>query len=86
MLPGSELVDGLLNPESTVVHLDYVARKIGFDHVGIGTDVETYTPQYPWMIRGIAAGLLKRNYTQEQIRKIFSSNVLRLFRDNERAA
>jgi membrane dipeptidase len=84
-LPGSELVDTLLNPESTVVHLDYVAKKIGFDHVGIGTDVETYTPQYPWMIRGIAAGLIKRDYSQEKMRKILSSNILRVFRDNEGA-
>jgi len=34
------------------------------------------------MIRGIAAGMLKRNYSQEQIGRIFLGNFLRLFRDN----
>jgi hypothetical protein len=86
-LPGSQYVGTLLNPESTLVHLDYVTKLIGFDHVGIGTDLEMYLPkEYPWMLRGIAGGLLKRKYTDEQITKIFHGNFLRVFADNPGAA
>jgi membrane dipeptidase len=82
VLPGTEHIAGLINPESTLAHLDYVVKAIGIDHVGIGTDLEMYWRDYPPMIRGIAAGLLRRNYSQEQIRKIFHANFLRLFRAN----
>jgi microsomal dipeptidase-like Zn-dependent dipeptidase len=81
-MPGTQYVDSLINSESTLDHLDYVVKLIGIDHVGIGTDLEMFWRDYPPMIRGIAAGLIKRNYTQEQIGKIFHGNFLRLFRDN----
>ena len=86
VMRGTEQIGNLINPESTLAHLDYVTKLIGFDHVGIGTDLEMYWRDYPPMVRGIAAGLIKRNYSQEQIRKIFSGNVLRVFRDNEGSA
>ena len=86
-IPGEELLPSLLvEPENTLVHLDYVANLIGFDHVGIGTDLATNSAEYPGMIRGIAAGMLKRNFSQDNIRKIFSGNLLRVFRQNEPAA
>jgi len=82
VMPGSEEIGNLINPESTLDHLEYVANLIGFDYVGIGTDLEMHGPDYRPMIRGIAAGMLKRNYSQEQIGRIFQGNFLRLFRDN----
>ena len=32
-MPGTQYVDSLINPESTLAHLDYVTHLIGFDHV-----------------------------------------------------
>jgi membrane dipeptidase len=84
-LPKGRHIAPLINPASTLRHLDYVANLIGFDHVGIGTDLEMYWHDFPPMVRGIAAGLIKGNYTQEQIGKIFHGNFLRLFRDNAAA-
>ena len=86
VMRGTDQIGNLINPESTLVHLDYVANLIGFDHVGIGTDLEMYWRDYPPMLRGIAAGMLQRNYSSEKIRKIFSGNILRLFGDNPSAA
>ena len=71
--------------ESTLVHLDYMTKLIGFDHLGFGTDLEMTDPKYPSIIRGIAAGLLQRKYSEENIRKLLGGNFLRLFRENERA-
>ncbi len=62
---GAEQVANLINPESTLAHLEYVANLIGFDHVGIGTDLEMYYQGLSPMLRGIAAGLIKRNYSRE---------------------
>jgi membrane dipeptidase len=73
----------LTDPESTLAHLDYITNLIGFDHVGIGTDLlMSWAPLYPNMIRGIAAGLITRKYSEEKIAKILGGNFLRVFRDN----
>ena len=71
---------------STLAHLDYLVGLIGFDHVGIGTDLEMTDPKYPAIIRGITAGLLQRKYSEANIRKILGENFLRLFSENEASA
>ncbi len=78
----SEMVDF----ESTLAHLDYMTKLIGFDHLGIGTDLEMTDPKYPAIIRGFAAGLLERKYSEENIRKLLGGNFLRIFSENERSA
>ncbi len=83
VLPGSETLAAMLvAPEGTVEHLDYVANLIGWDHVGVGTDLATSSAEYPAMIHGVAAGMLKRNYSLEQIRQVFHGNLLRVFGAN----
>lgn len=82
-----------LLPRATVSdyvdQLDYVAKRIGWDHVGVGTDFnhgagiigfdsEADAPN-------VTRELLRRGYTQEQINAIWSGNFLRVLRAAEAA-
>lgn len=77
--PGS--VDAMLD------HLDYVAKRIGVDHVGIGTDfnhgsgVEGYQDASEAL--NVTRGLLQRGYTEDEIAKIWGGNFLRVLRAAE---
>jgi membrane dipeptidase len=73
--------------EDYVNHIDYLVKRIGIDHVGIGTDFnhgsgipgfsdESEAPN-------VTRELLKRGYTEAQIAKIWGGNFLRVFRDVE---
>lgn len=67
-----------------VDHIDYVAKKIGVDYVGIGTDFDggggiDECKNASQMI-GITEELLKRGYTKEEIEKIWGGNLLRVFK------
>jgi membrane dipeptidase len=77
--PGS--IDDILN------HIDYVVKRIGIDHVGIGTDFNHGSG-----IKGfndaseafnVTLGLLERGYSQQDIEKIWGGNFLRVFRQAE---
>lgn len=65
-----------------VNHIDYVVKLVGIDHVGIGTDFDgggelqdcadvTELPQ-------ITEELVRRGYTEEDIRKIWGGNIMRV--------
>ena len=67
-------------------HIDRVKRLVGIDHVGIGSDYDGWrnfpvgledTSTYPNLIKE----LLNRNYTKEEIKKIFGGNLLRVWRE-----
>jgi len=75
-------------PRATVAdyvgQIDYVAKRIGWEHVGIGTDFdhgagiagfdsEADAPN-------VTAELLRRGYTPEQVEAIWSGNFLRVLR------
>lgn len=72
-------------------HLDHIVKLIGADHAGLGSDFDgiTSTPQklndvtdYPL----ITQELIRRGYTQEQIKNILGGNFIRLLQSVERAA
>jgi membrane dipeptidase len=72
-------------------HIDHIVKTAGIDHVGIGSDFDgiTATPEglddvscYP----RLTEELLKRGYTEEDIRKVLGGNVLRAMRQAERVA
>jgi len=72
--PGS--LDGLMN------HVDYLAQRVGVDHVGIGTDFN-----HGGGMRGfneasdapnVTAALLARGYSPDEIDKIWGRNFLRV--------
>ncbi len=77
--PGS--VDAMLN------HLDYVVRRIGVDHVGIGTDFNHGSGVAGFedasKALNVTVGLLERGYTEEEIAKIWGGNFLRVLRAAE---
>ena len=72
-------------------HIDRVKKLVGIDHVGIGSDYDGWrnfpvgledTSTYPNLIRE----LLSRNYTKEEIEKVFGGNLLRVWREVKKFA
>ena len=72
------------NLEELVDHIDYVVKLIGSDHVGIGTDFDgggevagcADVSDMP----NITKSLVRRGYSEEEIRKIWGGNFMRVFR------
>jgi membrane dipeptidase len=73
-----------------VDHIDYVKNLIGVDHVGIGTDfdggggIPGFNDASEAM--NVTVELVRRGYTDEEIKKIWGGNLLRVWREVERVA
>jgi membrane dipeptidase len=73
-----------------VDHIDYAVKLAGIDHVGIGTDfdggggVPGFNDHSEAL--NVTVELAKRGYTEAQIVKIWGGNLLRVWRDVEKAA
>jgi len=82
----SDLI-GPLSLDDMLNHLDYIAERIGVDHIGIGTDFNhgSGLPGYKDASEAlnITVGLLKRGYSEADIRKIWGGNFLRVWRKAE---
>jgi membrane dipeptidase len=72
-------------------HIDHIRQIAGIDHLGIGSDFDGITQQvqdlddvskYPNLI----AELLRRGYSDGDIRKITGQNVLRVMREVEKVS
>ena len=80
-LPISKLID----------HIDHIVKVAGIDHVGIGADFDG-TVDMPEdardvsMLPNITYELLKRGYSENDIRKILGENFLRVFAEAERVS
>lgn len=76
--------------EDMVDHIDYIARRIGVDHVGIGNDfnhgsgIEGYSDASDAM--NLTRALVARGYSDEDIIKIWGGNFLRVFEQAGRGA
>jgi len=76
--------------KNLVDHVDYVKKLVGIDYVGFGSDFDgggglrdcADVSQFP----NITLELLRRGYTESEIRKIWGGNLLRVFREVERVA
>ena len=73
-----------------VDHVDHVVKLIGEDYVGIGTDFDgggeiDGCEEVSQMPR-VTEELLRRGYSEEQIRKIWGGNLMRVFRRVEEIA
>ncbi|MFZ9660806.1 MAG: dipeptidase [Chitinophagaceae bacterium] len=70
-------------------HIDYLVKRIGADHVGIGSDFDGISSA-PMEMDGaedypkITAALKQRGYTDSDVSKILGGNVLRVFRENQK--
>ncbi len=75
--------------DETLDHFDHVVTLAGIDHVGIGSDYDGVGDSLPIGLKDVASyptlveGLLKRGYSEEDIKKILSGNVLRVWRTVE---
>jgi membrane dipeptidase len=96
--PGADAADELAGspegrPHGTLPdlcdHIDYLAAKVGHDHVGIGSDFFG-GPQGEGLedascFPRIFAELIRRGWSEHNLRKLASGNFTRVFRDAERA-
>jgi membrane dipeptidase len=68
-----------------VNHIDYLVKKIGIDHVGISSDFDGGGGVTGWNgadeTFNVTLELVRRGYTEEQIGKIWSGNLLRVMAD-----
>jgi membrane dipeptidase len=66
-------------------HFDHVVALVGVDHVGIGSDYDGVGDSLPTGLKDVSAypnlieGLLKRGYSEDDIRKILGGNLLRVW-------
>ncbi|MEP7118111.1 MAG: dipeptidase [Acidobacteriota bacterium] len=82
-------------PRATVAqvadHIDHIRKVAGIDHIGMGGDFDGITEvvqgledvsKYP----SVTAELLKRGYSDDEVKKVIGLNVLRAMRQAERVA
>ncbi len=76
--------------DDLVDHVDYAVRLIGVDHVGISSDFGGGGGVLGWSsaneTANVTAELERRGYSAEDIAKIWSGNLLRVWREVERVA
>lgn len=72
-------------------HIDHVRKVAGIDHIGLGSDFDGITSvpvgledvsTYP----ALTAELLRRGYTDDEVKKVLGLNMLRVMRAAERVA
>src|ERR1700730_6760509 len=71
-----------------IEHIDHAAKVAGIDHVGIGSDFDgAYMPfgmEDAIKLPNITEALLRKGYSESDVRKILGENTLRLMADIER--
>jgi membrane dipeptidase len=71
--------------ERLLDHIDHIVRRIGVEHVGLGSDFEGYDAVMPGLedvtcLPTLTAGLAAHGYDEPAIRSILGLNLLRVFR------
>ncbi len=78
------------NVKDFVDHIDYIVKKIGIDHVGISSDFDGGGGIDGWNDASetfnVTLELVRRGYTEEQIGKIWSGNLLRVMEEVRQVA
>jgi membrane dipeptidase len=76
--------------EKIVEHIDHAVRVAGPDHVGLGSDFDgagmPYGMEDATHLPQITEALLKRGYSEADVRKILGENTLRVMEEVERVA
>ena len=79
-----------VNVSDYVDHIDYIKNKIGIDHVGISSDFDGGRGIEGWQEASetfnVTLELVKRGYTEEEVGKIWSGNLLRVLDATEETA
>jgi membrane dipeptidase len=83
-------VPAIATVKDFVDHIDYGVKLIGIDHVGISSDFDGGggLDGYNCALESInvTTELVRRGYTEEQIAKIWSGNLLRVMSEVEKTA
>jgi membrane dipeptidase len=78
------------NVSDFVNHIDYAVKLIGIDHVGISSDFDGGGGIEGWNSAAeafnVTLELVRRGYTEEQIGKMWSGNLLRVWGEVEKVA
>lgn len=78
------------NVSDMVDHIDYAVKLIGIDHVGISSDFDGGGGIDGWNSAAeafnVTLELVRRGYTEEQIGKLWSGNLLRVWGEVEQVA
>ncbi|HEX2452451.1 MAG TPA: membrane dipeptidase, partial [Vicinamibacterales bacterium] len=73
-----------------VDHIDYAVKKIGIDHVGISSDFDGGGGVDGWNgadeTFNVTLELVRRGYTEQQIAKLWSGNLLRVMDEVQKVA
>jgi membrane dipeptidase len=79
---------GRANVKDFVNHIDYAVKLIGIDHVGISSDFDGGGGIDGWNSAAeafnVTLELVRRGYTEEQIGKLWSGNLLRVWGEVEK--
>jgi len=79
------------NVRNVVDHIEHIVRVAGIDHVGLGADYDGVS-KLPAQLEGvdgyrfITEELLLRGYSERDIHKVLSGNILRVMHEAEAAA
>ncbi|KGJ90883.1 dipeptidase [Colwellia psychrerythraea] len=75
--------------DEVIAHFDHVIKLVGIDYVGIGSDYDGVGDSLPTNLKDVASypnlieGFLKRGYSEQDIAKILSGNVMRVWQAAE---
>jgi membrane dipeptidase len=73
-----------------IEHIDHAVKLVGADHVGLGSDFDGANMPYGMedaaMIPKITEALLKKDYSESDVRKILGENTLRVMSEVERVS
>ena len=78
--------------KDVVDHIDHVVNLVGIDHVGIGSDFDGVGDSLPVGLKDVSGypnliyEFVKRGYSEEDIEKICSGNLLRVWKEVEETA
>ena len=78
--------------DDVVAHIDHVVKLVGVDHVGIGSDFDGVGDSLPVGLKDVSAfpnlieALLVKGYSDEDIEKILSGNIVRVWKAVEAKA
>lgn len=82
-------------PHATIAdvadHIDHIRKVAGIDHIGIGSDFDGITQTIPELddvskYPALTAELMKRGYSDADLKKILGLNVLRVLREAEKVS
>jgi membrane dipeptidase len=76
--------------EKIIEHIDYVVKLVGPDHVGLGSDFDGADMpdglEDCSKLPKITEALLRKGYSEEDIRKILGGNILRVMEQSEKVS